>query len=458
VNDGIELLFDANGEVPLGEDLIVVRISEPSGLVYTWDFTIPITISKLVVTIIPSQLVPGDTADVSLFFKADDGQLIEFPDYQDFDLNLIEGSEIGTILLSDGVTTGSTFFTEPAGFKIIANENITGETTQIRLKVRTFYFNFPFKPIIVGEENKKVSTSDKQMDISNTANKKLATSAKRKKKKDKVEFIFGEEISGIGVAEIKSGGCEPKCIGETLAPNILVSANYTDGFKGHFYCDKKSNRLGIFIPLGENNEETYEPYSLGVCFNKTTENWQIRVNNNAISIRAIKDICVSENVIMSIEEIDDITPEELCDALYSFRGHRNYPISYIIGYEKYYISAAMWQHETEHENDFKNKTMKTVLGDKIILENQIYKNFNTAIKSFNLSCSEESDSNKVKIEAEKFYDDVLDKFRDNMIREFNRVNKRTDENKIQSRDLVQKIVEKYINALEKRISSLNKKC
>ncbi len=126
------VIFDANGEIVLTTDTIglYVSTSDPNISAVEWRFLIGP--SPIVVTINPSNVSPGDTADIILKKRNPDGSIEEFPTEQVFEVGIINGCMKGEILTSVGKDTYFRDILPP--FKFVAADSV--DTTDSKIKIR----------------------------------------------------------------------------------------------------------------------------------------------------------------------------------------------------------------------------------------------------------------------------------------------------------------------------------
>ncbi len=126
------VIFDANGEIALTTDTIglYVSTSDPNISAVEWRFLIGP--SPIVVTINPSNISSGDTADIILKKRNPDGSIEEFPTEQVFEVGIINGCMKGEILTSVGKDTYFRDILPP--FKFVAADSV--DTTDSKIKIR----------------------------------------------------------------------------------------------------------------------------------------------------------------------------------------------------------------------------------------------------------------------------------------------------------------------------------
>ena len=83
----------------------------------------------------PAVLAPGDTADIILHKRNEDGSLEIFPDYIFFDVQILDNSEYGTIYCPVWEETSDSLFSIPQVFQFIAKANIDTDSVVVRISV-----------------------------------------------------------------------------------------------------------------------------------------------------------------------------------------------------------------------------------------------------------------------------------------------------------------------------------
>ena len=139
-NDKISIDFYANGTIPASDKEIKVRISNSKENTQPLELSFLVGPSDVVVTFEPKELAAGDTANVIIKHRKEDGTLENFPNDQDYEVRLIEGSKYGTLLSSNGVDTSDYFESVSDGIKFIAYDHIDTNNVEVRLKISTYYF------------------------------------------------------------------------------------------------------------------------------------------------------------------------------------------------------------------------------------------------------------------------------------------------------------------------------
>lgn len=252
------------------------------------------------------------------------------------------------------------------------------------------------------------------------------------------------------------------CTSQSQTPDVESSANYPNGYGGIDACEESiNNPVGIFRPLLDDSDLSFEPYMVDVCYNSTTGKWQNKISNNQLSVRAILDICLSEDAnnvfIDDVNEISQIPINNLCEALRGFKGHKNYPINFTYGDRKFWIMEVLWQHEELHNNDFQNITLSAAAKKPIKIDGKKFNSFDDAFNFSENSC-ENGNYNEAKSEANDQVKKVLDKLRIEIVKRWNEDRNATSELNVHKSITIKNVVQKYTNALRQRMNSLNINC
>lgn len=133
----LEFELVGEGDIIDRNDTILVKASTASPQIEAEELLFIFQPPKLVVTFSPDVIAPGDTANVILKKKNDDGTLVDFPADQYFDVNIKEGAAYGTLYLPQWGDQSDEFLNIPAGFKFIASEQITESMVESTILVKT---------------------------------------------------------------------------------------------------------------------------------------------------------------------------------------------------------------------------------------------------------------------------------------------------------------------------------
>ncbi len=183
---------------------------------------------SFIITIVPNNLSPGDTAQIIPKMKNSDGTFTDFPSYQGFEIGMIDGCDAG-MLLSDGIL--EPYFEEvyqPIYF--VADSNVT-ESTTVAIRVGLIEY-FGGKPIFNGgdPDDTDIELKTRLNDKRNMANDKLSNNIKEPEPlpMNPTNYCFIGEIywnyRDDGNLVVDAGdGCSPLCTGELPFTNILTT-------------------------------------------------------------------------------------------------------------------------------------------------------------------------------------------------------------------------------------------
>ncbi len=88
---------------------------------------------NVVVTLVPSEISPGDTAAIIVRQRDPDGNIIDFPPDKLFEVEICNGDSYGTIMsLGD---TADYFESVPGGFEFIAADSIDADSAMVGIQV-----------------------------------------------------------------------------------------------------------------------------------------------------------------------------------------------------------------------------------------------------------------------------------------------------------------------------------
>lgn len=106
-------------------DTVIVTFSTTDAEIGTKQVAIIINPGPLYLAIEPENVAPGDTALIIIKSRLEDGTLIDFPEWQTFEVKMIEGCALGKILA--GEDTARYFYDVPQPIKFIA-DSLAGGT------------------------------------------------------------------------------------------------------------------------------------------------------------------------------------------------------------------------------------------------------------------------------------------------------------------------------------------
>ncbi len=161
---------------------------------------IPVSEASIKVDVLPNKIEPGDTADILLKQKNEDGTLEEFSNEQIFNINLAEGTEeYGTLLAVNGVDTSDSFTDTQQGVKFIAKKEISLDSVEVLINVNA----------LIGSEEESVSESS-SVDNNTSLGKRITdenSNSSNRKERIITPIDPGDgpqEISGTGRVVVKN--------------------------------------------------------------------------------------------------------------------------------------------------------------------------------------------------------------------------------------------------------------
>jgi len=98
IEGSMNFQFIADGEIPLQEETITVRISSSSSGITGTEISFFVNPNDILVTFLPPSIQPTDTTDIVLKMRDTTGVVVDFPEDQSFSLELTDGSDCGDIL------------------------------------------------------------------------------------------------------------------------------------------------------------------------------------------------------------------------------------------------------------------------------------------------------------------------------------------------------------------------
>ncbi len=178
--------LSANQTRPDSGEVWVVVEAESNGM--TGFDSVKIYPGPVVVTVTPSTLSPGDTATIEMKKRNEDGSVIDFSPEELFEAGVIGGEGYGgTILAVDGKDTSEYFIDIPAGFRFIADKDMTVDTAVVGVRVG-------IRPTLlglvgpVGNQKNQIKSPKKTSSVARTIPGRVAESGP--------EFVY--DTYGIG--------------------------------------------------------------------------------------------------------------------------------------------------------------------------------------------------------------------------------------------------------------------
>ena len=380
------LLLVSNGSLPQNEDTVVVEISTTDPDIEPLLVSIPISKPGMMVEFEPSVIAVGDTANIILKKINEDGTTEDFSPYQLFDTYISAGSQFGTFWVPEaGDTTDEAYYIEQ-GFKFIANSQFTGSSVQATITVST-------SPVF----SSKI-TSDKKM---KKAPRTLSTAMMNKTKMPRTAQ-GGGIIWGQGTVTITNDDCSsaPQCDGPPTPLTVTFKENPNSTFGADICPPIKVNQNGTtemvfgitkLVPVTMGKHLT--DMTVEACYNKAEDHWQFSFGT--VEYDLILDLCQT-NIAYGkshfnykfVNTVDEISNNDICDAIGDLETAKIYPINYRYG--AYIFNPILLAHERSHkayiENYFKPAFDET----------------NRRIAEFKPKCSEINNINDAK-ERGKFW-------------------------------------------------------
>jgi len=385
----LKFVFNSNGIAPEGEDSILIRVWTTDNKIEPIEIPLVIIQPRIKVIFSPTNIMPGDTADVILKKIEPDGSIIDFEEDQRFDIKLIAGSQYGDIYIQQWEElTDESWYVEQ-GFKFIASTEIDSMPVESVLKVNTSGgmagSRLPGNES-TEEDYRKIgkSTSSKNFE----AQKRNISGQHKTTAGDvsKSVMIDGtdEQLWGIGTIKIGSGNdCSdaPQC-DELINPVINFAKIDTS------ICNENKDADGITKFYTQKFESEFD---LSTCYNQTLDRWQFQIMT---PLKYSTEICYKPDRIYLADtnQIKTIPYNDLCKAQEDFAGFENTMQT------KYKILDIIKRHEYLHYEQNIN-----ILNDALA-ETHFY----GRISSLNISCDEISNQQKAA-------DFALNKFKNGIV-------------------------------------------
>jgi len=179
----------------------------------------------------PAVLAPGDTADIVLRKRNEDGSLESFPDSTLFDVQILDSFQYGTIYSPDSEDTSDFFFGLPQGFQFIARDSLNNDSAFVPVIVNTSGGIITATPLINPGMGNKIK--DQRLKKKEEMRSRIVRADEQQR--NRKTLPFSEERSHIEVVNTGSNvnpviegiesGDYSMGIGEVLVISELVNIN-----------------------------------------------------------------------------------------------------------------------------------------------------------------------------------------------------------------------------------------
>jgi len=423
---------------------------------------------QIVVQFEPAELSPGDTALVKIYKKDIDGNLVEFPAGQKYEIGIMEGCEYGDLLVNDTLDVYFTDVTAP--IKYVAADSVGTDSAKVSLRVGII---------------PAAGTSVKQKSKNKKANGITASYCSIN------AFVYDEY--GTGSVDIKSGCEDYFCMEEKKFPDFNLDIK-PNGYSGIDGCSNREPLpAGIFMPItsyfDENNNRKFVddllktllvPFKLhNGCYDAKDKTWKFSIISqgeestiysrwDAFYLKAIKSICmdniksdektiVIKNNSESLNDereihLDNIPENEVCKTLQDFEYNRPYrddpqystEFNQYMQYESkfYFILDVVKAHEDVHQKDFERLVNK-------MLDQEINGRTTRAfLLNPKIKCEDALTEEKARKKAENLYKSKMRDFLDLVKNTFEKEKKLRNEIKVQKNEDVQRVIDQYRDYLK----------
>jgi hypothetical protein len=415
------------------------------------------------VTIVPSTLAPGDTAEVILRKRIADGIYAEFPEGQLFYPDLLEGLDYAKLLWEGEQQTS--FYEIPEGFKLVAADSINADSVKVVLRVGTYI-------------NDEVPAASKRKNLDapllNARSKSIDKEALPINEKDKIKKKSignkpaligiggggGEYVETFADAFIQKEDCEnaPKCTNEPKLPEMDVKEINCDNGIDKQKQEIISNCIGtwgFFEPSWDG--PLFDSIFTEPCFYNGT--WQFNYMTNPLWLNAYVVFCPDciqkDGILKNKTDVWRIPEDKLCDAMADFNAQRYYGANVT-----YKIKEATMIHERLHKNDFfaaKSKTLYKYPKDG-------EKKYNSLLVNTGWDCSKFRNFDETIKEMQIYWTEKVEEFKDDLrsVFNYNTCSNDIDKHKQYEKGLwnnkleIQNKIKDYKDELIKRIKSINK--
>lgn len=472
-------------------DTVIVTFSTTDAEIGSKQITVIINPSPLYLAIEPENVAPGDTALIIIKSRLEDGTLIDFPEWQTFEVKMIEGCALGKILA--GEDTARYFYDVPQPIKFIADSLASGTVKLIVGLVEE----------IIGTRPVQENESD---EIEKTSKDKLSKQKEDKTKKEinenpsynpGEEFCPIEEIQSITTEEINfpvGDECDNyKCDENYLqySPAIKLDIVPPD-YAGFDYCNNLVvGAIGLTDLLFDWEDSDPEkkgkllvPFKIEeLCFDKLNNYWNYSIVSKNISefintydrwdsffIRVVSTVCIDAyansgtdfTLIQNLEELDEkVSVENVCLALQDFEYNRPYASDPLFQEELHnYIQTrnntsefkfceivpADTMHEYVHYKNIEEEVISTLNIRVPELNN---KKYSTILKHIELPCEQAKTPEEAELEIDKQYKKVWARFVEDLKKsDDKRTNDPRNENNTQWSRMVQNLITEYQDELK----------
>jgi hypothetical protein len=463
---GNHIDFISDGDKKDIADTVIITLSTTDAEIGTKQVEIIIIPNPLYVAIEPEIVAPGDTAMLIIKNRLEDGTLIDFPEWQTFEVKMADGCTLGKIL-SD-VDTAKYFYDIPQPIKFIADS--LAESGTVSLIVGLVEDIIIGRPMIENETD-KINKTVKEKSGKHKDGKTEKEVNENPSTNPGEEFCPADEIQSYTTEQLDfvvgDGWCED--LDECNDPTEFPEIDWEDHRNGYELTEEKTGKIITtdicvdekgkrdFISssgfIGSGFKEFMEYSEIELCFNSETNKIQFKYgDDNEITINWVWDFCpdyINSKGIIRARDIYSIpgTIQPFCyEVKHSLELQKIYPTQ--LG-EGDYMFEDIWEmHEEGHRKLFEESLNKF---KPFYLEE---------MRNLEKSCEEFASEN----DAKNFYSekakDLITKFYDAGINDENQQSNRLGDSKfpivdLQSwRDLEDKVhkpVKGYIDDLIKLV-------
>jgi len=326
------------------------------------------------VSINPSELLPGNTAEI-IIEKYDTLGKAYMPITgfdEKIEAGILEGCMQGELLTNQGLT-GNYFKDISLPLKFRANAD--AEEADVRIRVGLYKeYELPACEIAGGKDGvfhpalkndrrieKKYEVTDESCGIYEFEYNNFwdVASAEVGCGCDK----YSCNNSGYGL-EVPDFSLKLFTLGEDFCRGTVVNGKTSGGY--FKFWNRVPDRTPQQNLVPREGYDFYEDIDVYVCYNRNTSKWNYKINdNNKINIRYKMDVCENNFTnlnqgyvfIRSLDDLNSIPVGEIEKALRDFEEQKTYDNWAKV--EKYVIVNALWGHEKKHRGDFQEILSKT---------------------------------------------------------------------------------------------------